>query len=50
MQEETSNRILQIAKNNGWGIYIRWFDEYEAEYRYITLDCYQAILEQIKKG
>lgn len=48
MQEEKAKRIVEIAKTNGWGIYIRWFDEYEAEYRYITLDCYQAILKQMK--
>ena len=48
MQEETAKRIVQIAKTNGWGIYIRWFDEFEAIYRYITLDCYKAILKQMK--
>lgn len=47
MQEEKAKCIVEIAKANGWGIYIRWFDEYEAEYKYITLDCYQAILKQM---
>lgn len=49
MQEEKAKCIVEIAKANGWGIYIRWFDEYEAEYKYITLDCYQAILKQMGK-
>jgi hypothetical protein len=48
MQEEKAKRIVELAKSNGWAIHIRWFDEFEAIYRYITLECYQAILKQMQ--
>ena len=46
LEEEKTKRIIELSKYNGWDIYIRWFDEFEMEYKYITLDCYQDILKQ----
>lgn len=46
LEEEKTKRIIELSKSNGWDIYIRWFDEFEMQYKYITLDCYQDILKQ----
>lgn len=47
LNEERTQRIIQLAKENGWGVYVRYFSQLEAEYRYDTLERTQELIKEI---
>lgn len=47
LNEERTQRIIQLAKENGWGVYVRYYSQLEAEYRYDTLERTQELIKEI---
>lgn len=37
LRKQKARRIIKLAKENGWNIYVRYFDPYKAEYCYDTI-------------
>lgn len=38
LQEEKAKQIIKLAEENKWKLYVRYFSDYEAEYRYDTIE------------
>lgn len=38
LQEDKTKRIIELAKLNGWQVFVRYFNRLESEYRYDTMD------------
>ena len=47
LKKRRTRRIIQLAKENGWGIYVRYYSQLEAEYRYDTLERTQELIKKI---
>ncbi len=47
LEEEKTKRIIELAQKNGWSIYIRYFSEFEAEYRYDTIENINKLIEKM---
>lgn len=47
-ETDKAKKIIEIAKNNGWQIYIRYFCRFEAEYRYDTIENTNIFLDKTK--
>ncbi len=47
LKKRRTRRIIQLAKENGWGVYVRYFSQLEAEYRYDTLERTQELIKKI---
>lgn len=37
LRKQRASRIIKLAKENGWNVYVRYFDFYKAEYCYDTI-------------
>ena len=49
LQEEKAKRIIKLAETNGWKIYVRYFCEYEAEYRYDTIENINKLISDLNQ-
>lgn len=38
LKEEKTKQIIKLAEDNKWKVYVRYFIDYEAEYRYDTIE------------
>ena len=38
LRKQKASRIIKLAKENGWNVYVRYFDFYKAEYCYDTIN------------
>ena len=47
LKKKKTKQIIRIAKNNGWAIYVRFFDGLEVEYRYETIKETNRLLKEI---
>ena len=47
-ETDKTKKIIEIAKNNGWQIFIRYFSRFEAEYRYDTIENTNKFLDKTK--
>lgn len=47
LKKRRTRRIIQLAKENGWSIYVRYYSQLEAEYRYDTLERTQELIKKI---
>lgn len=44
---DEAKKIIEIARKNGWQIYIRYFSRFEAKYRYDTIENINKFLDKI---
>lgn len=49
LQEEKTKRIIDLAKTNGWKVFVRYFDSINVEYRYETIENTYKYIEELKK-
>ena len=49
LQEETTKHIIDLAKTNGWGVFVRYFDSINVEYRYETVENTYKYIDELKK-
>ena len=49
LEEEKAKRIIELAKINSWKIYVRFFDEFDSEYRYDTIENINKLISQYKE-
>ncbi len=47
LEEEKTKSIIALAEKNGWDVYVRYFDEYEVEYRYDTIENINKLIEKM---
>lgn len=47
LSKRKTKQIIRLAKKNKWDIYIRYFDEFNAEYRYDTIDAIHSLKNSI---
>ena len=43
-----TRKILKLANENGWQIYVRYFDTFVAEYKYDTIEKARKALKRMK--
>lgn len=49
LEEEKAKRIIELAKLNDWKIYVRYFIDFEAEYRYDTIENINKLIAKTKE-
>ena len=49
LEEEKAKRIIELAKLNDWKIYVRYFIDFEAEYRYDTIENTNKLIAKTKE-
>lgn len=49
LQEEKTKRIIEIAKQNNWKVFVRYFVDFEAEYRYDTVENIEKLIAKTKE-
>ena len=49
LQEEKTKRIIDLAKTNGWQVFVRYFDNLNVEYRYETIEKTKQRITELKK-
>lgn len=49
LKKEKAKRIIAIANKNNWNVYVRYFDEIKAEYRYDTIANIRAYTKKLKQ-
>lgn len=49
LDEERAKRIIELANRNEWKLYVRFFDEFESEYRYDTIENIQKLINSYKQ-
>lgn len=49
LEDEKTKRIIEIAQRNNWGVYVRFFDEFDAEYRYDTIENINKLIDKNKQ-
>ena len=48
LEEEKTKRIIELAKLNDWKVFVRYFIDFEAEYRYDTIENTNKLIEKTK--
>ncbi|MBE5742421.1 MAG: DUF2971 domain-containing protein [Clostridiales bacterium] len=46
LHDKKALKIISLAKANNWNVYVRFFDKYNAEYCYETIDNIQTLKEK----
>lgn len=49
IRRKKARMIIRLAQENNWPIYIRYFDKYEAEYRYDTIENIRKLIRRYRK-
>ena len=49
LKEEKTKQIIKLAEENNWKLYVRYFSEYEAEYRYDTIENINKLINSLKQ-
>lgn len=47
LEEEKAKKIMELAKKNGWNVYVRYYCQLEAEYRYDTVENINKLIEKL---
>ena len=47
LKKNKTKQIIRIAKENGWNIYVRFFDEFNAEYKYKTIKDTNRLIKEM---
>lgn len=47
LEEEKTKKIMELAKKNGWNVYVRYYCQLEAEYRYDTVENINKLIEKL---
>lgn len=47
LEDDKSKKIIKLAEANGWNVYVRYFCQLEAEYRYETIEDTNKLIEKI---
>ena len=46
LEEEKAKRIIELARLNGWQVFVRYFVDYEVEYRYDTIENINKLIDK----
>lgn len=49
LKEEKAKQIIKLAEENKWKLYVRYFSDYEAEYRYDTIENINKLVSGLKQ-
>ena len=49
LKEEKAKQIIELAEDNKWKVYVRYFSDYEAEYRYDTIENINKLISDLKQ-
>ena len=49
LQEEKTKRIIELAEENKWKVFVRYFSEYQAEYRYDTIENINKLINSLNQ-
>ena len=49
LNHKKTKQIIKIAKDNGWKVYVRYFDRINVEYRYETIEKTIKYIDELKK-
>lgn len=49
LKEEKTKQIIKLAEDNKWKVYVRYFSDYEAEYRYDTIENINKLISDFKQ-
>ena len=49
LKEEKAKQIIELAEVNKWKVYVRYCSDYEAEYRYDTIENINKLISDLKQ-